>query len=227
MNAYAHDDPFAPLGAGHEQRRDDRADAPDDWQPMPVPEDAPEPPARHPRLGAWSHRWAYHKRRWLARRLRLPLRDAGRQGDCARCATGGGAGASAGTGRAGPATTRGRSTGCRSCSPTRMRRSLLCEGEKSADAAAALLGPPWAAVASMNGARSPQRTDWSPLAGRDVTIWPDNDEPGRAYALEAAAPRAEGRRELGLASWTCRTRCPKAGTSPTRCPRAWRSTSRT
>ena len=63
---------------------------------------------------------------------------------------------------------------------------LLCEGEKSADAAAGLIGPPWAAIASMNGAKSPHRTDWSPLAGRDLVIWPDNDEPGAAYAREAA-----------------------------------------
>ena len=39
---------------------------------------------------------------------------------------------------------------------------LLCEGEKAADAAAELLGPAWAVIASMNGAQSPHRTDWSP-----------------------------------------------------------------
>ena len=38
----------------------------------------------------------------------------------------------------------------------------------------------------MNGAQSPHRTDWTPLAGRDLVIWPDNDEPGAAYAREAA-----------------------------------------
>ena len=64
---------------------------------------------------------------------------------------------------------------------------LLCEGEKTADAAAALLGPPWSTAATMNGAQSPHNTDWTPLAGRHVVIWPDNDEPGRAYARAAAA----------------------------------------
>ena len=64
---------------------------------------------------------------------------------------------------------------------------VLCEGEKSADAAAGLIGPPWAAVASMNGAKSPHRTDWAPLAGRHLVVWPDNDEPGAAYAREVAA----------------------------------------
>ena len=59
MNAYAQDDPFAPLGAGEVRRGTSRAEQPDDWQPMPVPDDAPEAPTQHPKLGAWSHRWPY------------------------------------------------------------------------------------------------------------------------------------------------------------------------
>ena len=58
MNAYAQDDPFAPLGA-EAKRRESRTDAPDDWQPLPVPDDAPEAPTHHPKLGAWSHCWSY------------------------------------------------------------------------------------------------------------------------------------------------------------------------
>jgi len=27
-------------------------------------------------------------------------------------------------------------------------------------------------------------TDWTPLAGKNVIVWPDADEPGRAYAAE-------------------------------------------
>ena len=63
---------------------------------------------------------------------------------------------------------------------------LLCEGEKAADAAAVIVGSMLVAVATMNGAQSPHRTDWTPLAGRALVIWPDNDEPGAAYAREAA-----------------------------------------
>ena len=33
----------------------------------------------------------------------------------------------------------------------------------------------------MNGARSPQLADWSPLRARDVTICRDNDKPGEAF----------------------------------------------
>lgn len=61
---------------------------------------------------------------------------------------------------------------------------LLAEGEKASDAAAALM-PEAVAVASMNGAMSPKKSDWSPLQGRRVVIWPDADKPGAAYAEQA------------------------------------------
>lgn len=58
---------------------------------------------------------------------------------------------------------------------------LVCEGEKAADAAA-LLFPDHVCVTSSNGAKSASKTDWSPLKGRDLFIWPDHDKAGRAYA---------------------------------------------
>lgn len=58
---------------------------------------------------------------------------------------------------------------------------MVCEGEKSADAAGALL-PDWVAITSCGGTNAPQQTDWTPLAGRRVAIWPDYDEPGQRYA---------------------------------------------
>jgi len=43
------------------------------------------------------------------------------------------------------------------------------------------------ATTAMNGAKAPiDQTDWSPLAGKAVLIWPDRDAPGLDYA-EAAA----------------------------------------
>ena len=63
---------------------------------------------------------------------------------------------------------------------------ILCEGEKAADAAGMLL-PEGATIASMNGAQSPKKTDWTPLKGRVVRIWPDADEPGAQFARTAAA----------------------------------------
>jgi putative DNA primase/helicase len=40
----------------------------------------------------------------------------------------------------------------------------------------------------MNGAKAPiDKTDWSPLKGRRVIIWPDHDVPGLDYARKAAS----------------------------------------
>jgi len=57
---------------------------------------------------------------------------------------------------------------------------IVCEGEKSADAAAKLF-PDHVTIASMNGAQSPEKSDWTPLAGRTLTLWGDRDPAGEAY----------------------------------------------
>lgn len=60
---------------------------------------------------------------------------------------------------------------------------ILCEGEKCADA---LMGQNIPATSAMGGSNAPiEATDWTPLAGRKVMIWPDNDATGLKYA-EAA-----------------------------------------
>lgn len=51
---------------------------------------------------------------------------------------------------------------------------LLVEGEKCADAAAALL-PEFAVVSWPGGGKAVKKCDWSPLAGRNVIAWPDAD----------------------------------------------------
>jgi hypothetical protein len=71
----------------------------------------------------------------------------------------------------------------------------LLEGEKCADLATAI-GLPYATT-SAHGAKAPQLTDWSPLAGRHVAILGDEDEDGASYAakihaiLNALDPPAE------------------------------------
>lgn len=60
---------------------------------------------------------------------------------------------------------------------------LVTEGEKAANAAADLF-PDYVAVTSAGGSKAALKTDWSMLAGRDVVIWPDNDEAGRGYAAD-------------------------------------------
>jgi putative DNA primase/helicase len=57
---------------------------------------------------------------------------------------------------------------------------MFTEGEKSADAAQRLF-PEFVAVTTMNGSQSPEKTDFSPVAGRKVYIAPDNDDAGTAY----------------------------------------------
>jgi putative DNA primase/helicase len=60
---------------------------------------------------------------------------------------------------------------------------FVAEGEKAAEAIRSL---GFVATTSAHGAKSPQKTDWSPLAGRDVIILPDNDDAGGAYAEEVS-----------------------------------------
>jgi putative DNA primase/helicase len=61
---------------------------------------------------------------------------------------------------------------------------VLVEGEKCADA---LIGYGIVATTAMHGANAPvDKTDWSPLAGKHVLIWPDKDRPGWDYGMAAA-----------------------------------------
>ena len=63
---------------------------------------------------------------------------------------------------------------------------VICEGEKAAEAAAAIF-PNSIATTSSGGAGAATKTDWTPLAGRTVLVWPDHDAPGEKYAREIAA----------------------------------------
>ncbi|MCV4097208.1 DUF927 domain-containing protein [Pseudomonas aeruginosa] len=72
---------------------------------------------------------------------------------------------------------------------------VLCEGEKSADAAGELL-PTHVATCWLNGTNSWRKADFAPLIGRDVLLWPDNDAPGLA-CMDALA---EHLAHLGAAS---------------------------
>jgi putative DNA primase/helicase len=61
---------------------------------------------------------------------------------------------------------------------------VLVEGEKCAQA---LIDLGVCATTAMHGANAPvDKTDWSPLAGKTVLIWPDRDKPGWEYADRAS-----------------------------------------
>lgn len=59
----------------------------------------------------------------------------------------------------------------------------VVEGEPSADALGSI---GWLATTSSGGSSAVEMTDWSPLAGRSVVIWPDRDAPGAKYAQAVA-----------------------------------------
>lgn len=62
---------------------------------------------------------------------------------------------------------------------------LVVEGEKAADRAAELF-PRTVVVAWSNGAKAVPYVDWTPLQGRRVTLWPDNDQDGRTAMARLA-----------------------------------------
>jgi putative DNA primase/helicase len=68
---------------------------------------------------------------------------------------------------------------------------LVVEGEKCAEHAQQALGEDWCVVTWQGGTGAVAKTDWSPLRGRNVVLWPDADEPGykamEAITKEAAA----------------------------------------
>jgi hypothetical protein len=64
---------------------------------------------------------------------------------------------------------------------------VVCEGEKAAEAARKL---GFLATTSAGGAQAAAKTDWSPLAGKEVWILNDDDMSGRKYADAVASTLA-------------------------------------
>jgi hypothetical protein len=93
---------------------------------------------------------------------------------------------------------------------------LVVEGEKTADAAAKRF-PGYVVVTSSGGSNAAAKTDWSPLKRRTVTIWPDADEPGHAYANEVVGLLLEAGASVFALSWCPRHSRP-AGIWRTSCP---------
>jgi hypothetical protein len=72
-------------------------------------------------------------------------------------------------------------------------RVYVCEGEKTTDAVHSI---GLTATTSAHGCESPGKTDWRPLAGKEIIIFPDNDPPGRKYANAVAARTGTNADEL-------------------------------
>lgn len=60
---------------------------------------------------------------------------------------------------------------------------IVTEGEHKADLLSAL----GLLVTTSGAADSAAKADWTPLAGREVRVWPDNDDPGQRYAEAVSA----------------------------------------
>lgn len=61
---------------------------------------------------------------------------------------------------------------------------FIVEGERCADCAVAL---GLLATTSAHGSSAARKSDWTPLAGREVVILPDGDTPGERYAADVVA----------------------------------------
>lgn len=160
---------------------------------MPVLADAPAPPAAHPRHGKPAARWAYvtaagvvnfyHDRyepkgeRKQFSPLTLWLLPDGRQVWRFKAPPA-------------PRPLLGLPELAAKHAP-----AVLPEGEKARDAAAALL-PENPILCWQGGAQAVDKADFSPLTGREVWLWPDNDEPGKRAMLKTA----ERLREIGAAA---------------------------
>jgi len=176
-------DPFAPIS-----RIPSKAAAPErkSWVPeMPVPEDAPPPPAAHFKLGAPAATWRYTDA--SGGLLGLVLRFDTPDGEkvfrpliYARPASGG---KPAWRWESWPP--KRPLYGLRGLAGRPNAPVVVTEGEKAADAAAMLLAS-YVTVTSPNGSKSPGHADWAPLQGRVVIIWPDADAAGLEYAHAVA-----------------------------------------
>jgi hypothetical protein len=159
---------------------------------VPVPEDAPACTWRHPRHGKPVATWAYHDAdgRLVAYAARVEYRGADGKPNkdvlpltCCRV------GQANGLERYG-----WRACGVPAPRPLYHLPELLAaaeapvivtEGEMKADVVPSLF-PGHVGTTSLGGADAAKLSDWTPLARRNVIIWPDHDEPGRGYAHDVA-----------------------------------------
>jgi putative DNA primase/helicase len=170
------------------------------WEPLtPIPANAPSPPQAHFKHGKSSHSWAYHNGQGavLCYVLRFDLKGKdgkpvldkyGKQEKafapltfCLNAATGQTAWRWLALPEPRPLYNLDQLT----ANP--QATVIVCEGEKSTDAASRLFPlPEYVTTTSPNGAQSPGKADWSHLAGRTVWLMPDNGKPGQSYVEKVA-----------------------------------------
>lgn len=179
----ARPNPFRPLPPPGRHAEKDRPRA--KWQPkMPVPPDAPSDIPHHHRLGKPSCVWDYRdaEGRLLHRIARFDLPDDRKEiVPLCWCVRQDGMQKWRWQGPTSPRPLYGLDRlAQRPSAPV-----IVPEGEKSADAGGRLF-PDRVAITSSGGNEAAHLSDWSLVAGRDVTIFPDHDEAGQVYAGEVA-----------------------------------------
>lgn len=182
---------------------------------LPVPDDAPPPPNAPPKHGKPSMRWEYYDTtaRLLCLVCRFEPKDEGERKQFF------------------PLTFCEDETGKRAwrwqglpeprplynlhrLAASKHAPVIVCEGEKAVDAAAQLF-PDAVCTTMLNGAQAPHKTDWTPLAGRTVMLWPDNDEAGHKCMMTVAALAQQARAAMpNIQSLESSARCRKRLTLP-------------
>lgn len=163
------------------------------WQPvMPVPGDAPPPPAAHFRLGTPNHTFDVRNQdgellhlicRWEPSETnpKKTIRPLSFDGT-----------AWVWKGPAAPRPLYGL--------PLTGLPILLVEGEKKRDIAATVLCDDYDVVSWANGKEGVAYAAWAQLHGHDVVLWPDADQPGAEAAQNVAAALLGHVRQLRIVS---------------------------
>jgi hypothetical protein len=149
----------------------------------PVPADAPKPPDRHPKLGKPSAVWTYRDEDGAVSGYACRYDSKGEKQFRPLVLYRSADGTLAWRYEAWPVPRPLYGLDHLAARP--QAPVLICEGEKAADAAQRLL-PGFVCITSPNGAKSTAKADWTPLRGRVVVIWPDDDEAGDGYAKTVA-----------------------------------------
>jgi KaiC/GvpD/RAD55 family RecA-like ATPase/biotin operon repressor len=163
-----------------------------DWRIiLPIPQTAGQAPREHPELGPWSARWFYKDEQGdvlqIVCRFDLPDIDpeTGKPKKEFRVQT-------YWEHRDGHRSWRWKHVpapkplyGIDRLAQNTGATINLCEGEKCADTAERLF-PGEVGMSWCGGVNGIAATDWTPLKGRGVTVWPDCDKAGLKAAREAA-----------------------------------------
>src|SRR5579864_4960853 len=173
-------DPFRPIGGSTNMPKKGG-----EWTPMvPVPDDAPPPPTRHPTLGQPTETYTYFAANGDINGYVLRFDHAGGKEfrPLTFCRHPGG------IFRDWRWTTWRKPRPLFNLDALHKRPAapvLIVEGEKACQAAEQL-APGYVCITSPGGSKAAAQADWSPLHGREIVIWPDADDPGRQYAAFVA-----------------------------------------